>query len=315
LEFELSAQALVLAPIIGFVGMFAGGFWGVGCGWLIVPSALYFFDCTPMQAAGIGLLQTVPSILFPTLREAPKIGWGRNSVGRNLVLPMALGSLATSFWGLPINSYFHRLCGSRAIFIFFGVFMFVVGLQTLFGKARRYGDETPLNFSGRSLGLATLGGLGAGVFSSVLGVGGAMVFRPVLANGFKTTETETARCVRFLLLTTTSTGGIDYLFAQGAVDYKILILTIMIAAGGALGFPLGMRAHRIVVAAGYESRARRSFAIICGTVFVNVVLTLIGFYELSRLLMFAAAIGLFAYLNLFAYCAKKRNSSTTSDRL
>ena len=294
--------------------MYAGGFWGVGCGWLIVPSALFFFDCTPMQAAGIGLLQMVPSIIFPTLREAPRIGWGRNSVGRNLVLPMAFASFFTSLCGLPINSFFHRLCGSTAIFIGFGVLMFFIGLQTIFGKARRYGDETPLNFSKRSLGYATLGGLVAGVFSSVLGVGGAMVFRPVLANGFKTTETETARCVRFLLLTTTLTGGGNYLFAQGNVDFKILFLSAAIALGGAIGFPMGMRAHRIVIAAGYESTARRSFAIICGIVFCNVALTLVGFYELSRYLMFGAAIGLFVYLVLLCQYAKKRADLSTPNR-
>ncbi|MBQ5368068.1 MAG: hypothetical protein IIU43_11400, partial [Thermoguttaceae bacterium] len=87
------ALALAVAPLVGFIGMFAGGFWGVGCGWLVVPSMLVFFHCTPMQAAGIGLLQMVPSIIGTVCKEAPSIGWSRSSIGRNLVVPMAIGSL------------------------------------------------------------------------------------------------------------------------------------------------------------------------------------------------------------------------------
>ena len=31
-----------LLPLIGFIGMFSGGYWGVGCGWLIVPTMMIF---------------------------------------------------------------------------------------------------------------------------------------------------------------------------------------------------------------------------------------------------------------------------------
>ncbi len=301
------ALALAVAPLVGFIGMFAGGFWGVGCGWLVVPSMLVFFHCTPMQAAGIGLLQMVPSIIGTVCKEAPSIGWSRSSIGRNLVVPMAIGSLLTSFAGKPINEFFHERCGSTAIMIGFGAFMFVVGVQTLFGRARRYGDETPLVFTARSRALAFIGGLGAGVFSSVLGVGGAMVFRPVLASGFKTTELDTARCVRFLLLTTTLVGGINYLFnSPNGFDPKILTLSLAIALGGAIGFPLGAKAHYTVVRSGYAPMAQRSFAIICAIVFTNSALVVLGYEKLSRFIMFAAAILLIVFLSTWTLIARRK---------
>ena len=29
-----------VAPVIGFIGMMSGGYWGVGCGWLVVPAIM-----------------------------------------------------------------------------------------------------------------------------------------------------------------------------------------------------------------------------------------------------------------------------------
>ncbi len=295
----------LLAPLVGFVGMYSGGFWGVGCGWLVVPSMLVFFDCTPMQAVGVGLLQMVPSIIGPVIKETPKIGWGRSSIGRNLVAPMALGAFVTSFCGRPINVFFHELCGPRALFAGFGVFMLVVGYVTLYGKVRQYSDKSPMVFTRRTTFFALLGGVAAGVFSSVLGVGGAMVFRPVLASGFKTAEDDTARATRFLLLSTTITGGATYLFSPSGIDGKILILALAIAAGGAIGFPFGIRAHRVALEAGYATFAQRSFAIICGIVTVNTIFGVLGLEVISRYIMFGAAVLLIIFLFSFVQYAKR----------
>ncbi len=297
----------LLSPLVGFVGMFSGGFWGVGCGWLVVPSMLVFFDCTPMQAAGVGLLQMAPSILGPVIKEAPKIGWGKPSIGRNLVMPMALGAFVTSFCGRPINIFFNELCGNKAIFTFFGIFMFVVGYQTLFGKTRKYNDTSPMKFTRMTTVWALIGGFAAGVFSSVLGVGGAMVFRPTLASGFKTSEEDTARATRFLLLSTTITGGATYLLASDqGIDAKILVLAAAIAVGGAIGFPLGVQAHNVVLKAGYANIAQRSFAVICAIVMINAAFSVLGLEEISRYVMFGAAVLLMAFLLLFVWVAKRR---------
>ena len=301
------ALIVVFAPLIGFVGMVAGGFWGVGCSWLVVPSMLTLFDCSPMQAAGIGLLQMVPSIIGTVVKEAPSIGWQRGSYGRNLVIPLALGAFLTSLCGRPINVFFNDLCGKKALFIGFGIFMFLVGLRVVSGKVRTNEDAFEIHFTPKTRFWAFLGGLGAGIFSSVLGVGGAMVFRPVLANGFKIPELDTARCVRFLLLTTTVVGGMAYLFNNSdGFDFKILSLSLAVSFGGAIGFPLGARAHRIVVESGDSERASRCFAFICGIVCVNVILVLLGFENFSRYLMMFAAVLLMVFLLGWTLVAKKK---------
>lgn len=297
------AALAAIAPLVGFIGMLSGGFWGVGCGWLIVPTML-IFGFTPMEAAGVGLLQTAASIFGTVCKDAPRIGWGSGSFGRNLTAPMALGALATSFCGLPINEFFHRYCGSTAISVGFAGFMFFVGWKTLFGAARSSEDASPIVFNAATRFWAFVCGLGAGVFSSVLGVGGAMVFRPALANGFKATEEETARSVRFLLLTTTLTGGATYLFSGDGFNETVFVLAALIAVGGALGFPLGARFHRVVLEAGRSNLARRSFAIICGIVLTNVSLKLAGLTLASQIATAVCAFGLTAFLVGFVCWAR-----------
>lgn len=297
------AALAAIAPLVGFIGMLSGGFWGVGCGWLIVPTML-IFGFTPMEAAGVGLLQTAASIFGTVCKDAPRIGWGSGSFGRNLTAPMALGALATSFCGLPINEFFHRYCGSTAISVGFAGFMFFVGWKTLFGAARSSEDASPIVFNAATRFWAFVCGLGAGVFSSVLGVGGAMVFRPALANGFKATEEETARSVCFLLLTTTLTGGATYLFSGDGFNETVFVLAALIAVGGALGFPLGARFHRVVLEAGRSNLARRSFAIICGIVLTNVSLKLAGLTLASQIATAVCAFGLTAFLVGFVCWAR-----------
>ncbi|MBQ8364127.1 MAG: sulfite exporter TauE/SafE family protein [Thermoguttaceae bacterium] len=298
------ATLCAVAPTIGLIGMYSGGFWGVGCGWLVVPTML-IFGFTPMEAAGVGLLQMAPSMIGTVCKEAPQIGWGAGAFGRNLTLPMALGALVTSFCGLPINEFFHRLCGSTAISVGFAGFMLFIGWKTLFGAARSFGDESPTVFNASTRFWAFVCGLGAGVFSSVLGVGGAMVFRPALANGFKATEEETARSVRFLLLTTTLTGGATYLFSGDGFDETIFVLAALIAVGGAVGFPLGARSHRVVLEAGRSNLARRSFAIICGIVLINVSLKLAGLTLASQIATGVCALGLTTFLVSFVWWARR----------
>ena len=61
----------IAGPLLGFVGMLSGGYWGVGCGWIVVP-VLLILGFEPLDAVGIGLLQMVPSTLLTVMRQAPE---------------------------------------------------------------------------------------------------------------------------------------------------------------------------------------------------------------------------------------------------
>ena len=293
----------LILPVIGFIGMFAGGYWGVGCGWLIVPVML-IFGFSPSEAVGVSLLQMVPSTLPLVVKDFPKINWGRRSFGRRMIFPLGVGCFITAFSGRFINAYLYSLFGSKALMIVFCFVITFIGLQTLFSKPIKNENVLPY-FSRRQSFMAFCGGLATGVFSSLLGIGGAMIIRPILVGVFKVPEQWTSRAVRILLLLTTSTGGLFYVFSSGAqTGLEIFVLTLIIAAGGMMGFPLGVKCNNLVCANGYSSRLQKSFASITLIVLLNTVLNLLGLTKISRVLVLIFALLLFMYIISFTLYTK-----------
>lgn len=295
--------AYLIFPLIGFIGMFCGGFWSVGCGWLIVPTML-IFGFQPLEAVGAALLQMVFSTAPTVLKEIKTTNWSKGSLMRSLALPMAIGVILTAFSGRLINAYLYDKFGSKALLCLFVFVMLFIGFQSLFGKTAQNQNEEPIISKIRSI-IALLCGMFVGVVSSVLGISGALIFRPIIINGFKIAEKPAARAVRFLLLTATISGSMFYLFAEGNFHYQILLLGVLIALGGAFGFPIGVRYGKIVVKRGYVKILQKSFGSIILIIITNAVLNLLDYVKFSRYLMIICAIVLFAYINIFTFYAAK----------
>ena len=286
-----------LLPLIGFIGMFSGGYWGVGCGWLIVPTML-IFGFTPNEAVGVGLLQMVPSILTTTIKDIKSLEWNKNSVAVRLVIPLGVGAFLLAFSGKFINKIFYEKFGSIALLTIFCIFMITLGNIVLFGKTTDYEATIPTISNKQSI-VAFFIGMIVGVFSSVMGVGGAIFFRPTLANIFKVPETITAKSIRILLLITTFTGGMYYTFANGKINWTIIIMSLVIAIGGMIGFPLGTKVHKLIINNGYAKYVNKSFAIVAFIVLINTILNIFGLVMFSRYLMIIIAVLLFISINIF----------------
>ncbi len=293
----------LLFPLIGFIGMFSGGYWGVGCGWLIVPTML-IFGFTPNEAVGVGLLQMVPSILMSVLRDIKYLDWSRDSVATRLVIPLGTGAFLLAFSGKIVNKIFYEKFGSIALLLIFCFFMITLGLTVLFGKTTEYENKIPKITNKQSVSAFFMGTV-VGIFSSVMGIGGAIFFRPILANIFKVPEKITAKCIRVLLLVTTFTGGMYYTFTDGKADMTILTMSLLIAAGGMIGFPLGIKVHNKILANGYAKYVNKSFAIVTFIVLTNTLLNIFGLVIFSRYLMITIAVLLFAAINMFKKYAEK----------
>ena len=100
----------IIGPVIGFIGMMSGGYWGVGCGWIVVPTML-ILGCDPIQAVGIGLLQMVPSTILTVSKQASQIGWTKGAPGFSLALPIGAGAAVTSLFGKTINAQLIAVIG------------------------------------------------------------------------------------------------------------------------------------------------------------------------------------------------------------
>ncbi len=294
----------IAAPVVGFIGMMAGGYWGVGSGWIVVPVML-ILGFQPLEAVGIGLLQMIPSALPTVLKQTPSIGWGAKSAGRSLVLPLGIGAALTALCGKSLNALLLAHCGPRVLDWMLLLFILAIAFQTLTSRTRSYGDEMP-PLSARVQFGAFFVGLGTGLLSSLLGVGGGIIIRPTLTAVYKVPEMLTGKIVRLLVLVTTVTGGAVYLFGVG---WSILGMAMLTAAGGMLGFPLGSAMHKIVYDAGYAQHIHKSFAAVALALVVNTLFRIFDCAELSRWVICGIGLSLGAYLVGFTFYARQRRAS------
>ena len=294
----------VIGPLIGFIGMMSGGYWGVGCGWIVVPTML-ILGCDPMQAVGIGLLQMVPSTILTVSKQAPQIGWKKGSPGLSLALPIGIGAALTSLFGKSINTKLIALTGdARWLQWMLIVIIAVIICQTLCSRTACYNDKMPQIGAAESR-IAFVMGLVTGIMSSLLGIGGGLLIRPLLTSGCKVPEYYTSRIVRLLVLVTTVTGGMTYLLARDGFDWTVFMVSMAVALGGVFGFPLGAKLHTIVYDNGYAQHIHKSFAVVAIAVLANTLLNMYGHAGVSRYLMLTIAAGLIIYLAWFAFYVER----------
>lgn len=299
----MSQELWIVGPLIGFIGMMSGGYWGVGCGWIVVPTML-ILGFSPFEAVGIGLLQMAPSTLPTVIRQFPEIGWGPGSAGRCLALPIGAGAMLTSLAGKSINARLFDRFGAAPLSIMLCAVILAIAVQTLCSRTRCYDDELP-PLTPRMGRIAFGTGLATGLLSSMLGVGGGILIRPLLTGGFRLPEYFTSRLVRLLVLLTTVTGGATYLVQSGKFDRTIFLASMLVAAGGMFGFPLGVKMHRIVYEAGYAQHIHKSFAFIAFALLLNTAFNLAGLTALSRVSMLLIGAGLTCYLAGFTLYARR----------
>ena len=169
----MSLELWIVGPLIGFIGMMSGGYWGVGCGWIVVPTML-ILGFSPFEAVGIGLLQMAPSTLPTVIRQFPEIGWGPGSAGRCLALPLGTGAMLTSLAGKSINARLFDRFGAAPLSLMLCAVILAIAVQTLCSRTRCYDDELP-PLTPRMGRIAFGTGLATGLLSSMLGVGGGIL--------------------------------------------------------------------------------------------------------------------------------------------
>lgn len=300
---DIQSYHFIVLPIAGFIGMLAGGYWRIGCSWLIVP-VLLLMGASPMETVGVALLQMIPSILPEGIRVTRELRWNQwGELGLTLVLPLALAGTIGAFFGRTINIILYDYFGDIAFSCLFAVLMIFLGVQILFGRTAEYGSTLPV-FNQRDF-LTSIGfGYIAGLLSSLFGIGGGMFFRPVLASYYKVPEKETADAVCLLLLTTAMAGGFFYLYSNGVFHIRMIYPALLIAGGGIFGFRCGVMIHKTVLVNGYAKHIHKSFAIVSLIVVINLVLKMTGHIVISRYLMIVISLLLAAYLIFFALYTK-----------
>jgi len=285
---------IIIYVLVGLCATIVGGFWGLGGGVFIMPALL--IACVDITiAVPASLLQMLPSTFLTVRKQFPEIGWGPGSWGQRLALPLCGCSFIGGFFGKPSGIWLRDATGGATVQqSLYLVLLAVIFYKTVTHKpANKNGEIQP---SETSLPVSAGAGFCSGLVSSLLGIGGGSITRPVMASFMNVPEKPVGLIARFSVFVTAIAGTISYLSPAASTLEKsppvahIISIALALAAGGVIGFPTGAKMHAIVLAAGRDDLAQRSFAIILSLIFISVGTKLLGFQELSQVFIVVSGI-------------------------
>jgi len=260
---------VVSLPAIALVGLFVGyvaGMFGMGGGFLLTPALMYVFGVPPQIAVGSALCQTCGTSIASLLKfrhfkrgepviDVVMIGGGLIGVDAGTRVLGYLTGLGR--WHMPGGHY------APAVLVVFDVLfilMLISAALFIYSDVRRNWSETvsrgdatkpgPLitrvrippyidlpNVQLKQVSVPMMAYLGfsLGMISGVMGIGGGILFMPVLLYGFGLSARNAAGTGILLLAVTSSVGT----FEQALRGYVSLKLAMVILIGSSIGTQLG----------------------------------------------------------------------------
>lgn len=202
---------MLLLAVIGLLGGFFSGLFGVGGGIILVPLLILLLGFGQKLASGTSLAVIVPTALAGTVSYAANgtIDW----VAGLLLGAGAIGGSLLGTWLL------HRV---RAVYLrwFFILFLLVVAARMFFfipERGAEIGVTVPL-----ALVLATVGFI-VGVLSGLLGVGGGVIVVPTLMLLFGASDLVAKGTSLLMMIPTALTGTIAN-YRRGNVDLRAALI-------------------------------------------------------------------------------------------
>ncbi len=301
----MDATFVVLSIGLGLVTSLAGGFWGIGCGWLVVPSLLLFpGEITIPVAVAASMMQLIPSSAYTVSRQFKHIGWEKGGWGRRIALPICLFSFLGGFLGRSAGDWLESVASSRLPhkLVYVGLLLFVL-YKTLAGAAA----TASCGSSKSSVNAVTVSVIGffLGIIAAFLGCGGGTLNRPIMRTVLKVPEEKTGQILRLGVFLTALSGSIGYGINNPDIE-QILSIAGLISIGGMVGFPIGAKLHGIVVKAGDEALADRSFSIVVGIVLASLIFKLTALDILGQIALLATSFFLVVYLAVVGLCSSRK---------
>jgi uncharacterized membrane protein YfcA len=304
----MDIQLLIVCVITGFCAMLSGGFWGLGGGWLIMP-ALLLYGVNIETAVAASLMQMVPSTLPTVWRQAPKIGWGRGSWGLRVAIPMCFFSFIGSLWGKPLADFLFKLYGSykfqESLYL---IILLITIIATLFSVEHKENTANglPEGGLGRQF-IVGIAGMITGLISSLLGIGGGSIVRPVLKIAINTPEKMCGMILRLSVTIVAVSGSLSYFIGSTAPFSNACWLALALTVGGLPAFILGTKMHSVVLMGGNDWMAGKSFALFAFFIMASVFCKLIGYIIWGRIIIVVAGTLLFIFIfALTSYSSRKK---------
>ena len=120
-----------LFVIIGMIGGFASGLFGIGGGLVIVPALIYWAGFSQHKATGTSL-----AVLLPPIGLAATLEYYRHG---NVDLRAAVMLAATMFVGSWLGAHVANRLSGPHLRLIFGLFVCGMGIYLIYGACRRLG--------------------------------------------------------------------------------------------------------------------------------------------------------------------------------
>jgi hypothetical protein len=297
-----------LIVLIGFVASVSGGFWGLGGGWLILP-CLFLVGMDVRIAIGACLLQMIPTTFPTVVRQFPHIGWEKGGWGLVVALPLCLSCALGGVLGDPLGVLLEKLFHSRTLHQSLYLVLLAWVLYDLYKQNGKHGVsnekiDRPLSKTPQTLG----GGFITGLVSGFLGIGGGTMTRPLMTSVLKVPEKQTGQIARLAILVTAVAGSLPYILgSSGETRSKMIIVAALLSVGGIIGFSIGTKMHSIVLRAGKDHVAGKSFGIVVVLVMAGLICKLADMICTGRAIMGVSGIFILVYLGYITVKCKKES--------
>jgi uncharacterized protein len=224
-------ELLLILVIIGFGSGIIGSLIGVGGGIVMTP-VLTYMGFSPAVIASSSLIAVFATSISSTLTYIRR-KYINYRLGVQLALPAIPGSI--------IGGFLSNFISLEHFKIYFALLLTSVGLYILFKNKiinKTLGrTPKPLYYF-----IIIFGTFGAGLISSFFGIGGGIIFVPILVIIYKLKMINASPTAQFTLLISTITGLLTHILLEHP-DYSY---GIALALGAFFGAQLGSRSIHLI---------------------------------------------------------------------
>ena len=221
---------LTFLLVVGLGAGTLGSMLGVGGGIIMVP-ALTFLNVPPTQAASTSLIAVMATSISSTIEYSRQ-----KRINYGLGLQMAACAIPGGVLGAVLSEYLLQ----DTFKLYFGILLVLTGLYILY----RNSVLKDRHVKRRSLALQVgvfAASFGAGIISSLFGVGGGIIFVPAMLLVLGLTMYRAAPTSQFTLMMTAIAG----VFTHSALGHPDYLQAIVLSIGAFVGAQIGARLSRI----------------------------------------------------------------------
>jgi uncharacterized membrane protein YfcA len=238
---------VIILAAVGLAAGTLGSMLGVGGGIIMVP-ALTFLNLSPTQAASTSLIAVMSTSISSTIEYSRQ-----KRIDYTLGLEMAACAIPGGVFGAVLSEYLLE----DTFKLYFGILLILTGVYILYKNSllkdhRVKKHSLPLRVA------VFAASFGAGIISSLFGVGGGIIFVPAMLLVLGLTMHRAAPTSQLTLMMTAVAG----VFTHSALGHPDYLQAVVLSAGAFVGAQIGARLSRMTK----EMLLQRLLAVILMTI-------------------------------------------------